>query len=356
MKSLKILAIETSCDETAAAVVENGNQVLSNMVFSQIDLHKKYGGVVPEIASRAHIEKIIPVIEEALSAANSNWNDIGAIAVTNGPGLLGSLLVGVNTARTLSYIKGKPLIPVHHIEGHIYANFVSHKPKFPLLALVVSGGHSSLIFMEDHLKYEILGETIDDAAGEVFDKVAKILDLGYPGGPIVSKLAEKGDKKAYDFPRTDLTPKPKRDKSGYLVHPKPSLDFSFSGLKTAVLNEVRKCQSNVDCELSNADLCASFQQTVIDILVRNSVNAVKMYKTKSFVLCGGVSANKELGKQLEKAILDEGLQFLVPDFSLATDNAAMIGAAAFYRHKESHKTDWQNVAADPNLKLKNSKK
>lgn len=412
-ENIKILAIETSCDETSASVSEDSH-ILSNVISSSIDLHSKYGGVVPEIAARAHIEAIIPVIEEALKIAKTDWEDIDAIAVTEGPGLLGSLLVGVNTAKTLAFTKNKPLIPVHHIEGHIYSAFaendklplrpgsgqaisnfqsnlkekisnsrspkseVRSQPAFPVLALVVSGGHTSLILMENHFQYKILGQTIDDAAGEVFDKVAKLLNLGYPGGPIVSQLAEKGDPRAYDFPRVDLTPEPRRNKEGYLEYPEPSLDFSFSGLKTAVLNEIRS--SNVilarpeskhdrkkdsgqagmtrkkqitNNELLISNICASFQQTVIDILIRNSANACEMYKPKSFIFCGGVSANKELRNQLKERIEALDISFKVPEISLSTDNAAMIAIAAYRKYQTKSDWSWKSVNADPNLKLGN---
>lgn len=374
MKNVKILAIETSCDETAAAVVENGTTILSNIISSQINLHKKYGGVVPEIAARAHIENIIPVIDEALTGAETDWGEIDAIAVTIGPGLFGSLIVGVETAKTLSLLKDKPLIGVHHMEGHIYANFVGKlqnpnnklqtkiqrltannqkQPEFPLLVLTVSGGHTNIVYMKDHLNYEILGQTIDDAAGEAFDKVAKLLNLGYPGGPIISKLAEKGDHAAFNFPRTDLTPPPKRDGRGYLVQPKPSLDFSFSGLKTAVLNEARKQKQITNNKLLIFNFCASFQQAVVDILVRNTVNAVNLYKPKSVLLSGGVASNKELRKQLSKQLKANGeqIEFFVPPPILCTDNAAMIGAAAYQRFINNKFIDWQNLSADPNLKL-----
>jgi len=252
---VKILSIESSCDETASAVVEEGGRVLSNIVASQIEAHKSFGGVIPELAARMHIEAILPVIQEALDKAKVELSDIDAIAVTQGPGLLGSLLIGLNTARTLAFTKEKPLIAVNHLEGHIYANFISDfkcqrsndkcgEPKFPLLCLVVSGGHTNIVYMKDHLRYETVGQTIDDAAGETFDKVAKVLGLGYPGGPIVSKLAVAGNKDKYDFPRIDLTPPPARDDRGYLIKPQPNLNFSFSGLKTAEIGRA-SCRERV---------------------------------------------------------------------------------------------------------------
>lgn len=366
MKKVEILAIETSCDETAAAVIEDGKIVLSNIISSQVDLHQKYGGVVPEIAARAHIENIISVIASALYKAKREWAKIDAIAVTRGPGLLGSLLIGVNTARSLSYLKKRPLIAINHLEGHIYANFVSmiqdNKPKvlrskmptFPLLALIVSGGHTNIVYMREHLKYKIIGQTIDDAAGEAFDKAAKLLGLGYPGGPIISRFAEEGDPTAYNFPRTDLTPPPKRNDRGYLVKPKPSLNFSFSGLKTAILTEVKKCQSSVNCQLPIANLSASFQQAVIDVLIRNVARAINLYKPKTILLSGGVAANKELHYQLQKTIVDnyQGIDFFVPPLELCTDNAAMIGIAAYYKYINNRFADWRKLTPDPNLKLR----
>ncbi|MCL4387242.1 MAG: tRNA (adenosine(37)-N6)-threonylcarbamoyltransferase complex transferase subunit TsaD [Patescibacteria group bacterium] len=372
MKSVKILAIETSCDETAAAISKN-NQILSSVVTSQIETHKGYGGVVPELAARMHIEAIIPVIDKALRDAKTNWDEIDAIAVTQGPGLLGSLLIGVNTAKSLAYLKKKPIIAINHIEGHIYANFIREIPnskfqipKFPLIALVVSGGHTSLIYMKDHLTYKVVGQTIDDAAGEAFDKVAKVLGLGYPGGPIISKLAEKGNEKAFDFPRIDLTPPPQRDDRGYLVQPTPSLNFSFSGLKTAVINEVRKLSisdkrsatqlrpsdsaGRVSDKLK-ADVCASFQKAVIDVLIRNSATAIKMYKPKSFLLSGGVAANLELKKQLKGYLAKEKVKFCVPEPALCTDNAAMIAVAGYWHYLKRDFTVADALEADPNIKL-----
>ena len=382
-KSVKILAIETSCDDTSVAIVENGTTVLSNVISSQIDLHSRYGGVVPEIASRAHVEKIIPAVASSLYKAKCDWGDIDAIAVTQGPGLMGSLLVGVNTARTLANLKNKPLVAVNHLEGHIYANFISkyqntndklqikdkreinrldrfgqannkRELKFPLLVLTVSGGHTNIVYMKDHLHYKILGQTIDDAAGEAFDKVAKLLGLGYPGGPIISKLAEKGDPEAYNFPRSDLTPPPKRDGRGYLIQSKPSLNFSFSGLKTAVLTEVKRNPRITNNKLQITNICASFQQAVIDILIRNIANAIKMYKPKYVLLSGGVASNNELRLQLGERLKtnDERLSFFVPPIILCTDNAAMIGAAAYQKYLRKQFTDWQKLSPDPNMKLK----
>jgi len=373
-KSVKILAIETSCDETAVAIVENGARILANIISTQIPLHKKYGGVVPEIASRAHIESIIPVLEEAFKEAKLKWEDIDAVAVTGGPGLLGSLLIGVNTARTLVYLKKKPLIALNHLEGHIYANFIDKSqnmnekfqiknkeritdsqrlPKFPLLAMIVSGGHTNIVYMKDHLQYEVVGKTIDDAVGEAFDKVAKLLNLGYPGGPIISKIAEKGNSNYYKLPRTDLTPPPKRDDRGYLQKPKPSLNFSFSGLKTAVLTEIKKNPDILKNKKLQADLVSSFQQAVVDILIRNSANAIKMYKPKAFLLSGGVAANLELRRQLKDKIkeINPKIIFNVPLKNLCTDNAVMIGLVAYRHYKENDFTSFEKLSPDPNLSL-----
>ena len=412
---MKILAIETSCDETAAAVVEVKSKkyrsyksyevlhnlitselhtsVLSNVVASQINIHKKYGGVFPEIASRAHTEKIIPVVEEAIAKASSevqsesqtpqegasatahvecsSLNDerakkIDCIAVTTGPGLIGSLLIGVNFAKTLAYAKKLPIIPINHLLGHIYSNWTevssevqsesqtpqkavhgasvkssslnderAQLPQFPSLILIVSGGHTGLYLMKSHNNIRSLGETLDDAAGEAFDKVAKLLGLGYPGGPAISKAAEKGNPIAYDFPRSMLDRK--------------DFDFSFSGLKTAVLYETKKIKK-LTPKIKN-DLAASFQQTVIDILVGKTIQAAYEFQPKSICLCGGVSANNELRDQMKKAVsgLPSHPTFHKPQFELSTDNAAMIGLAAAYHLDDA--TTFDKISANANLKL-----
>jgi len=339
-RNIKILAIETSCDETAAAVIEVKPPfiqssihpvILSNVVASQIDIHKKYGGIFPEHASRAHVEKIIPVVEEALGDI-----DPDAIAVTIGPGLIGSLLIGVNFAKTYVYTHKLPIIGINHWTGHIYSNWIKKPyPQFPALILIASGGHTGLVLMKSHHIIETLGETLDDAAGEAFDKIAKLLDLGYPGGPAISKAAEKGDPKTYDFPRSMLERK--------------DFDFSFSGLKTAVLYETKKIKKLIP-KIKN-DLAASFQQAVIDILIGKTIQAAYEFRPKSICLCGGVSANKELREQLKAKIKKEFplISFFLPPFSLTTDNAAMIGLAAAYHLDQ--KTTWNKIHADANLRL-----
>jgi len=331
MNCMKILAIETSCHENAASVVEKnakGLSILSNVVASHIKLHQKYGGVFPEHASRAHAEKIIPVAEKAIGN-----HEIDLVAITAGPGLIGSLLIGVNFAKTLAFAKNLPVIGVNHLLGHIYSNWAQKPfPKFPAIVMVVSGGHTGLYLMKSHQKIMLLGQTLDDAAGEAFDKVAKILSLGYPGGPAISKAAPKGDPEAHHFPRSMLERK--------------DFNFSFSGLKTAVLYETKKTKLK-----NKADFAASFQQAVIDILIGKTIQAAYKYQPKSICLCGGVSANKELRKQLKKAVseLPWKTSFHVPPIALSTDNAAMIGIAAAYHLDQE--TTWDKIHAEANLKL-----
>jgi N6-L-threonylcarbamoyladenine synthase len=370
---MHILAIETSCDETSAAVIkESDNQpiILSNIVSSQIDLHKKYGGVVPEVAARAHIELIIPVIDEALKKAEVSLNEINYIAPTYGPGLIGSLMVGVETAKALGQAKNIPIIPVNHLEGHLYANFVANtqkekgkgdvytRPEFPILALIISGGHTMLVIVNDHLRYQVVGRTRDDAAGEAFDKVAKTLGLGYPGGPIISNWAEEGDDSSYNFPTIDLTDKPFRDQDGYLRHPEASLDFSFSGLKTSVLTKVKKITASnkglSDKEISN--LAASFQKSIVNNVSQNVLRGIERYQPKTFIISGGVAANKELREALNKNIENHSpnVRFLVPEFELCTDNAAMIGIAGYYQIKNLNSKIEKNIVAVPSLKLEES--
>ena len=334
-----ILAIETSCDETSAAVVKNGKEILSNVIASQVEFHKKYGGIVPELASRKHIEVIAAVVNQALADSKTPLKNIDAVAATFGPGLVGSLIVGLNYAKAIAYALKKPFIPVNHIEGHIYANFLemgderretrkgkSHLPSrishlsFPFVCLVVSGGHTQLILMKDHIKYETLGRTRDDAAGEAFDKVARFLGIGYPGGPVIDEMAKKGDPKAIDFPRAMMD---------------EAYDFSFSGLKTAVVNYVKR--NGKPKKLP--DLVASFQQAAVDILVEKTIKAAKNKKVKWIALAGGVSANSRLRADLSSRTKKEGFDVSIPPLYLCTDNAAMIGSAAYYLIKKGKKSN-----------------
>ena len=331
-----ILAIESSCDETAAAVVKNGREVLSNVIFSQIDLHTLYGGVVPEIASRKHIEKINQVIEQALTDAGVTLEDITAIAVTYGPGLVGALLVGVSAAKAISFATGKPLIGVHHIEGHISANYIENKElEPPFICLVVSGGHSHLVIVKDYGEYEILGRTRDDAAGEAFDKVARAIGLGYPGGPKIDKVSKEGNPDAIHFPRARV------DANEY--------DFSFSGLKSAVLNYLNSCEMKGE-PVCQADVAASFQKAVIEVLVEHAMHAVEAYGYKKFAIAGGVASNSGLRQALEEACREKGIDFYHPSPILCTDNAAMIGAAAYYEYKKGVRSG-MDLNAVPNLRL-----
>lgn len=335
-KEITILAIESSCDETAAAVVRNGRTVLSNIISSQIDLHKLYGGVVPEIASRKHIEKINQVIEEALCEADCSLDDIDAIGVTYGPGLVGALLVGVAEAKAIAYARNLPLIGVHHIEGHISANYIENKElEPPFLCLVVSGGHTHLVCVEGYGKYRILGKTKDDAAGEAFDKVARAIDLGYPGGPKIDKLAKEGNPDAIDFPRAQV---------GDSVY-----DFSFSGVKSAVLNYINGCKMK-QAEYNRADIAASFQKAVTDVLVDHAMAGVENYGLKKLAIAGGVASNSALRAAMRKACEERGIEFYYPSPILCTDNAAMIGAAAFYDYQNGIRSGW-DLNAVPNLKL-----
>lgn len=335
-KDVLILSIESSCDETAAAVVKNGREVLSNIIYSQIDTHTLYGGVVPEIASRQHIEKINQVIREAVNKAGVTMDDITAIAVTYGPGLVGALLVGVSEAKALAYALNKPLIGVHHIEGHISANYIDNKElEPPFHCLVVSGGHTHLVMVKDYGQYEILGKTRDDAAGEAFDKVARAIGLGYPGGPKIDKISDEGNENAIEFPR------PKMSGNEY--------DFSFSGLKSAVLNYLNQCEMKGE-EINRADVAASFQKCVIDVLVGHSMEGCKLHGVKKFAIAGGVASNRHLRAAMEKACAENGIEFYHPSPILCTDNAAMIGAAAYYEYLAGNFSDL-SLNAVPNLKL-----
>ena len=335
-EEVKILAIESSCDETAAAVVVNGREVRSNVISSQIALHTLYGGVVPEIASRKHIEKINQVITQALEDADTTLEEIDAIGVTYGPGLVGALLVGVAEAKTIAYAAKKPLVGVHHIEGHICANYIENKElEPPFLCLVASGGHTHLVKVADYGKYEIIGRTRDDAAGEAFDKVARAIGLGYPGGPKIEKKAKEGNDKAIVFPKAKVAENP--------------YDFSFSGLKSAVLNYINGCKMKRQ-EINEADIAASFQKAVIDVLVEHAVHAAKEYRIDKFAIAGGVASNQTLREAMEKACKERGIQFYHPSPIFCTDNAAMIGSAAYYEYLQGRRDGW-DLNAVPNLKL-----
>ena len=331
-----ILAIESSCDETAAAVVKNGREVLSNIISSQIDLHKLYGGVVPEIASRKHVENIDAVIKEALKESDTTFDDIDAIAVTYGPGLVGALLVGLAEAKALAYALKKPLIGVHHIEGHISANYIQNKDfKPPYVALVVSGGHSHLVYVEDYGKYEIMGHTRDDAAGEAYDKVARVIGMGYPGGPKIDKAAKLGNPNAIQFPRVFLE--------------EDSYDFSFSGLKSAVLNYVNK-EKMMGNEIVPEDIAASFQKSVVEVLVAKTIKAAKEKGVDKVAMAGGVASNTALREALTKACEENNIYLSIPSPILCTDNAAMIGSAAYYEYINGIR-DGLDLNAVPGLKL-----
>lgn len=335
-KDVSILAIESSCDETAAAVVVNGRDVLSNVVATQIDLHTLYGGVVPEIASRKHIENIDFVIEKALSDANKTYDDIDAIAITYGPGLVGALLVGLSTAKALSFALNKDLVGVHHIKGHIASNFIQYKDlKPPFICLIVSGGHTNLALVKDYTDIEIIGKTVDDAAGEAFDKVARSVGLGYPGGPKIDKKAKEGNENAIKFPKAKV------NGSKY--------DFSFSGIKSAVLNYQN--MANMKNENINvADLVASFQKSVVDVLVEHTIEAAKEYGLDTIALAGGVAANSKLRKSMKKECEKNGFNVRFPSLEYCTDNAAMIGAAAYFEYIEGNRKNW-DLNAVPNLRF-----
>ena len=336
MSSIKILAIESSCDETAAAVVKDGRKVLSNVISSQIELHKIYGGVVPEIASRKHIEKINQVIEQALEEASVTLDDIDAVGVTYGPGLVGALLVGVAQAKAIAYARNLPLVGVHHIEGHISANYIEHaRLEPPFVCLVVSGGHTDLVHVRDYGKYEIIGRTRDDAAGEAFDKVARVIGLGYPGGPKIDKLSGEGNENAIAFPKAKIEDSP--------------YDFSFSGVKSSVLNYINGCQMKGE-EYHQADVAASFQKAVVEVLVERSMKAALDRGVKKLAIAGGVAANRTLRAAMTQACEQNGVELYYPSLELCTDNAAMIGTAAYYEYIRGtrHGLDLNAV---PNLKL-----
>lgn len=322
-KDILVLAVESSCDETSVAVIKNGKEILSNVVASQIESHKRFGGVVPEVASRHHVESVTLVFEEALEVANVTWDDIDAITVTEGPGLIGSLLIGINAAKTLAFAHNIPLVGVHHIAGHIYANQLVEPLEFPLLALVVSGGHTELVYMKDHYQFEVIGETLDDAVGEAYDKVARTLSLPYPGGPHIDRLAAQGED-TYKLPRVWL------DKASY--------DFSFSGLKSAVINTVHNAKQRGE-EIIPENLAASFQASVVEVLVEKTMRAAREYNVKQIIVAGGVSANRGLRKGLEEAVAKEShIKLTIPPLSLCTDNAAMIGAAGTMAFLKGHRS------------------
>lgn len=333
---MNILAIESSCDETAAAVVQDGRKVFSNIISSQIEIHKLYGGVVPEIASRKHIEKVIQVVDEALKEASLTMDEIDAVAVTYGPGLVGALLVGVSAAKSIAFAHNKPLIGVHHIEGHISANYIENEElEPPFLCLVVSGGHTNLVIVKDYGEYEVLGKTRDDAAGEAFDKVARAIGLGYPGGPKIQKISEEGNKDAIAFPRAKVADNP--------------FDFSFSGLKSSVLNYINSCEMKGE-EINKADIAASFQEAVVDVLVSHTIEGAKQLGFKKIAMAGGVASNTVLREEMKEACERRGFMFYHPSPILCTDNAAMIGAAAYYDYKKGLISDL-TLNAVPSLKL-----
>lgn len=331
-----ILAIESSCDETAASIVVDGRNVLSNIISSQIEIHKQYGGVVPEVASRKHVENICDVVKEAITKANMTPEQIDAVAVTYGPGLVGALLVGVNYAKGLAFAWNKPLIGVNHIEGHISANFIENKNlKPPFVCLVASGGHTHLIYVSEYGKYEIMGKTRDDAAGEAFDKIARAIGLGYPGGPLIELKAKEGNKAAIHFPR--------------VVIDDDTLDFSFSGLKSAVLNYIHNVRQKNE-EIIVEDVAASFQQAVVDVLVLKTMKAAKLKDCRTIALAGGVASNSSLRESLQEECRKNNYEFLKPSPILCTDNAAMIGCAAYYKYLKNQFSD-SSLNATPNLEL-----
>ena len=335
-KDIVLLAVESSCDETAASVVKNGREVLSNVIASQIELHKLYGGVVPEIASRKHIENINQVIERALREADMAIRDVDGVCVTYGPGLVGALLVGVGAAKAISCAAGKPLVGVHHIEGHISANYICHKDlEPPFLCLVVSGGHSHLVKVRDYGEYELIGRTRDDAAGEAFDKVARSIGLGYPGGPKIDALAPQGDKEAISFPRASVEGAP--------------YDFSFSGVKSAVLNYINGCKMK-GIGYSQAGIAASFQEAVTDVLVSHTMLAAEEYGMNKVAMAGGVACNHALRAKMNAACGERGYRLYNPEPIYCTDNAAMIGSAGYYEYRKGRRDGW-DLNAVPGLKL-----
>lgn len=330
-----ILGIETSCDETSASVVLDGREILSNIISSQIDLHRKFGGVVPEIASRKHLEYVNPVVQSALDEARVGWKDISLIAVTKGPGLVGALLVGVSAAKAFAFGRGIPLIGVNHLEGHISANFLEHEPAFPCICLTVSGGHTDLIYLEDYGKYTVIGRTRDDAAGEAFDKVSRVMGLGYPGGPEIDRIAKEGDPEAVAFPRALM------EEGNY--------DFSFSGLKSAVINYLHH-QKQKNIPINKGDVAASFQQAVVDVLVYKTIEAAKKFSARNIILAGGVASNSVLREEMARGCAREKIALSYPSPVLCTDNAAMIACAGYHRYRFGKRDDLY-LNAIPNLRL-----
>lgn len=322
-KDTLILAIETSCDETSVSIIKNGREVLSNIVLSQIASHERFGGVVPEVASRHHVEGITTTIEEALTTANITMEEITAVAVTEGPGLIGALLIGINAAKALAFAYDKPIIPVHHIAGHIYANHIEQPLTFPLMALIVSGGHTELVYMKEHLNFEVIGETRDDAVGEAYDKVARTIGLSYPGGPKVDQLAAEGQD-TYQFPRVWLE--------------QGSYDFSFSGLKSAVINQLHN-QRQKGQEINAADVATSFQNSVVEVLTYKAIHACKEYGVDRLIVAGGVASNKGLRQSLKTQCEEQGISLTIPSPKLCTDNAAMIGVAGHYLYQADKTAD-----------------
>lgn len=331
------LGLESSCDETSAAVIKNGKDVLANVISSQVDWHRKFGGVVPEIASRKHVEFINPVIDEALEKAGIDFADLSAVAVTYGPGLVGGLLVAISAAKSIAYAQDIPLLGVNHIEGHIYANFISH-PQLepPVVCLTVSGGHTDLLYFEELGAYEIIGRTKDDAAGEAFDKVARVMGAGFPGGPAIDKLAQKGDPEAIDLPRPLID--------------SPEYDFSFSGLKTAVLNYINNTKQRGE-EVPQADLAASFQQAVVDVLTKKVTKAAADKGVENILLAGGVAANSQLRDELEEQLAAENKKLYYPELKICTDNAAMIASAGYFNWQQNKEEAGYDLNAEPNLQL-----
>ena len=327
-----LLSVESSCDETSVSIIKDGKEILSNIVLSQIDVHKQYGGVVPEIASREHIKGITMVFEEAIEKAGISKKDIELVAVTKGPGLIGSLLIGINAAKAFAFANDIEIMGVHHIAGHIYANAISKDLEFPLVCLVVSGGHTELILMKEHYSFEKLGETMDDAIGEAYDKVARTVGLGYPGGPVVDRLAKEGNP-TYKMPDISLG---------------DSYEFSFSGIKSHVINLVHNIHQRNE-EVNIPDLCASFQDTVTDVLINKSIKAIKEFDAKMFMIAGGVAANKGLRKKIDERIHD--VKVVVPEFKYCTDNAAMIGVAGYYQYLSKKQTDDMKLNGKSRLTL-----